>query len=188
MHNIGTADVTFGGGSTFGDSDVIIFSDPDFSVPRPILDSLKKLRFRPGFWFSIPVLFTPRIAGEHFAQAYIRQASPLDVDSVGLLAVVKTSSGVKDDPYMLMGNAFEDISPNPVSGRMVIDYHLGAPGQVNVAIYNAAGTRVALLVEGARSVGDQSVTWNASAQPSGIYFCRIESGQWNATQTFVVVR
>ncbi|MEP7220515.1 MAG: T9SS type A sorting domain-containing protein, partial [Bacteroidota bacterium] len=98
------------------------------------------------------------------------------------------SGGIDLPSASVPGYALDGARPNPVSGKTTISYRLAASGPVSVSIYNAAGERVALLAEGVRSAGEGSVTWNASAQPGGIYFCRIESGQWSATRTFVVAR
>lgn len=63
--------------------------------------------------------------------------------------------------------------PNPFRPRTVLSYTLPAAGPVNLAIYNALGQRVDVLVDAARPGGSHQVEWDARGVPSGIYFSRL---------------
>jgi len=64
--------------------------------------------------------------------------------------------------------------PNPFNSSTSISYQLGSDGYLSLRIYNLLGREVATLVEGERSIGRHTVTWNADNYPSGVYFCRLE--------------
>ncbi|MEP7220302.1 MAG: FlgD immunoglobulin-like domain containing protein, partial [Bacteroidota bacterium] len=86
------------------------------------------------------------------------------------------------------GYALDAARPNPAGGKTTICYRLGASGPVNMSIYNAAGELVAVLADGARSAGEGSVVWDASALPAGTYYCRARAGSWNAALPIVVIQ
>lgn len=78
--------------------------------------------------------------------------------------------------------------PNPTHGNTAIQYTLPAAGQVNLAVYNAAGQLVKTLVSGQRSAGVHSAQWDGRGVSSGVYFYRLNVGTFTKTQTVVVVR
>jgi len=81
--------------------------------------------------------------------------------------------------------------PNPFNPETTIKYSLPA-GQsvynVKVKIYNALGQLIDILVDSNQKPGLYTIKWNAKNVPSGIYFCRIEAGQFRATQKMLLVR
>jgi len=81
--------------------------------------------------------------------------------------------------------------PNPFNPETTIKYSLPA-GQsiynVKVKIYNALGQLIEVLVDNNQKPGLYTIKWTASNVPSGVYFCRIEAGQYNATQKMLLVR
>ncbi len=44
------------------------------------------------------------------------------------------------------------------------------------------------LVNGVRDAGIHEVTWDAAELPSGIYFYRIEAGEYSAVRKMVLVK
>jgi hypothetical protein len=78
-------------------------------------------------------------------------------------------------------------SPNPFTSNLVIRYHLEVASNTIVAIYDANGRMVKTLVNQKQNAGSYSVTWNASGQPTGVYFIStIINGK--ATQTLRIVK
>jgi flagellar hook assembly protein FlgD len=59
---------------------------------------------------------------------------------------------------------------------------------VNLSVYNAAGQLVKVLDSGAKAPGYHSATWDASSVPAGVYFYRLNAGEFSQTRTMVVVR
>ena len=55
----------------------------------------------------------------------------------------------------------------------VIRYSLPRDCQVRLEVYNILGEKVVTLVNGEQKAGYKMVRWEASAFPSGIYFCRL---------------
>ena len=78
--------------------------------------------------------------------------------------------------------------PNPFSGRTKIPFDVSSSSYVELAIFNATGQHVATLLEQTLSPGRYEVSWLPERLPSGIYFCRLKTGEVTHVQRLVVVR
>ena len=67
-------------------------------------------------------------------------------------------------------------APNPFAGRTTLRFALPEAGAVRLAVYDALGREVALLVDEAREAGDYTVTFDAGALAAGVYLVRLEAG------------
>jgi hypothetical protein len=70
--------------------------------------------------------------------------------------------------------------PNPFNSETVIQYQLPAAADLNVAVFDLQGRRVADLFSGREDAGDHWVRWNGlsgagESLPSGVYVYRIET-------------
>lgn len=66
--------------------------------------------------------------------------------------------------------------PNPFNTSTQITFSLPRDTYVILRVYNLLGNEIATLIDGWRSAGIHSVTWNAEGTPSGVYVCRLEAG------------
>lgn len=75
----------------------------------------------------------------------------------------------------LMPDGFElsPAWPNPFNPSTNLEFTLGAPGHVTLRVYDLQGRAVATLFEGDTYAGSHTVSWNASAMASGVYFIRL---------------
>jgi predicted outer membrane repeat protein len=78
--------------------------------------------------------------------------------------------------------------PNPFNPTTAISYQLSANGHVSLRIYDTAGRLVTTLVSGWREAGSHQVTWDASGLPSGLYFCRVQAGDFSAVQKLILLK
>lgn len=78
--------------------------------------------------------------------------------------------------------------PNPINHTTVIRYHLPLISEVNLTVCDAAGRQVAELVNGSRDPGWHQVTFDAAHVASGLYFCRIEAGDFSAVQRMTLLK
>ena len=70
--------------------------------------------------------------------------------------------------------------PNPFNPSTRIAFNLKHSGKVKLAVYDVLGREIATLVNRAMSPGSHYVTFLADDLPSGVYFCKLSSG--NAVQ------
>jgi hypothetical protein len=66
--------------------------------------------------------------------------------------------------------------PNPFHEKTTISYRTQQTGHVKLEIYNVLGNEVAALVDGIEGAGSKSIMLDASALPSGVYFCLLQAG------------
>ena len=85
--------------------------------------------------------------------------------------------------FELKGNA-----PNPVRTATTISFSVPEPTPVRVELYNVLGQRVATLVNDDYPRGKHAVDVNASRYASGVYFYRIEAGDFRKTRKMTIVK
>jgi hypothetical protein len=78
--------------------------------------------------------------------------------------------------------------PNPFNPATEIRYNLPSESHVKIEVYNALGQRVATLVDTDQPAGYHAAAWDGSAATSGVYFYRIEAGQYSATRKMVLLK
>lgn len=83
--------------------------------------------------------------------------------------------------------------PNPFNNQTVIKYSLPEPTKVSLVIYNVLGQRVKTLVKETRQSGLFNLTWDGKDEDgvdlsSGIYFYRLQAGEWSLTKRMVLLK
>ena len=78
--------------------------------------------------------------------------------------------------------------PNPFNPVTSIEYQIAAAGDVIVQIYGPSGQLVATLVDEYQSAGQHSAIWNASSHASGIYLCKISSGEFTSSVKMTYIK
>jgi type IX secretion system substrate protein/Kelch motif protein len=85
--------------------------------------------------------------------------------------------------YALMQNY-----PNPFNPSTTISYALPTAGNVNLVVYNLLGKEVALLVNDYKHAGRYTVDFSAANLASGVYFYRIQSGQFTDVKKMLLLK
>jgi hypothetical protein len=78
--------------------------------------------------------------------------------------------------------------PNPFNPSTIIRFDLAADRDVSLKVYNALGQAVSELVSGHRPAGRYSITWDATAFASGVYYYRLEAGSFVQTRKLIVLK
>ncbi|MEM6785443.1 MAG: T9SS type A sorting domain-containing protein [Bacteroidota bacterium] len=94
----------------------------------------------------------------------------------------------EDDRAVPRAVHLDPVYPNPLVDRATVSFSLAEAGPVAVQVYDALGRHVAVLADGARSVGDHTVAWTpSSGLASGVYLVRLVTPSGTATQRIAVV-
>lgn len=78
--------------------------------------------------------------------------------------------------------------PNPFNPNTTISYELPRAGNVSLKITNTLGQVISTLEDGYKEAGFHQLRWNASNVPSGIYFYRLQAGEFVETKKMVLLR
>ena len=78
--------------------------------------------------------------------------------------------------------------PNPFNPETTIAFDLVEASEVMLTVFNSLGQEVASLTDGTLSQGRHTVTFAAGDLPSGIYFYRLESGDFTAMKKMVLMK
>ncbi|MCB9070487.1 MAG: T9SS type A sorting domain-containing protein [Calditrichae bacterium] len=78
--------------------------------------------------------------------------------------------------------------PNPFNPSTRIAFELPTAATVKLTVFNLAGQEVAKLVNEQRNAGRHEITFEAGNLPSGIYFYRIQAGNYISTRKMMLVR
>ncbi len=96
-------------------------------------------------------------------------------------------------PYQPPPFALAQNFPNPFNAGTVLTYSLSAPADVELAVYDAAGRRVALIERSSRGAGEHRRAWDGKDETgqrlsSGVYFLRLKAGAAEAVRKVVILR
>lgn len=78
--------------------------------------------------------------------------------------------------------------PNPFNPTTNIVYNLPVDGFVTLKIYDVIGNEVYVLVNEFKKAGGYVATFNGSILSSGVYFCRISSGNYSANIKMMLIK
>lgn len=137
-----------------------------------------------GGSFGIKGLVSPPNAGHAAGGAFT-----IDGGWGGVLSTI----GVQD-PASHLPSVFALLAPvpNPFSHSSTVAFELPRSGAVRVAVFDLGGRQVKLLVDRALAPGRHRVEWmgegdDGTRQAGGVYFVRMESGDFHQSSRIVLL-
>jgi hypothetical protein len=120
----------------------------------------------------------------HLATAEGRSSRNTIIES----RIVKGEGDVEPTVYRLSQNY-----PNPFNPSTIIEYEIPRAGMVTLEIFNLLGERVTLLVDEPKEPGFYQVVWRGTDDrnvtlATGVYFCRIRSGDFTSVKNMLLIR
>ena len=79
-------------------------------------------------------------------------------------------------------------TPNPFNPVTQIKYYLLDSGNVKVTVFNIMGEEVAVLADGVQNPGFHVVNFDAANLTSGVYFYRIEAGDFTDLKKMILIK
>ena len=80
------------------------------------------------------------------------------------------------------------LFPNPATHTIHLNTELSDHTQADVLVYDAYGQIVKTVTGLELTTGSQTLNIDISDLSTGMYFCTLKSGNWQAVERFVVVR
>ncbi len=98
------------------------------------------------------------------------------------------AAGITPTAYSLGQNY-----PNPFNPSTTISYSIKNPGNVKISIYNVLGQNVRTLVDEYQEANAYTVVWDGmdnagNTVSSGVYFYRVEAGDYSAIRKMVLMK
>lgn len=78
--------------------------------------------------------------------------------------------------------------PNPFNPETVISYELIKNSAVSLKVFDVLGRNVETLVDESKPIGQHSVRFNASRLTSGVYFYRLQAGDYIETKKMLLMK
>ncbi len=175
-------------------------------------------RWRLGQGVTMPLLLNASQMASDYGQSYqtftiidheglirfkTRSLIPMDelraevllalADIPPIAAAVETAVETAAQASAPQAFALEQNAPNPFNGETVIRFALPQPSQVELAIYNLLGQRVAVLVQGPSAAGTFSVRWDGRdragrAVTSGVYLYQLRAGEHTQVRKLLLLQ
>ncbi|MFC1724579.1 amidohydrolase family protein [candidate division KSB1 bacterium] len=111
------------------------------------------------------------VAGENLEE--LKTAVNQAYDHINSQTNIPPTPNGTPDKFVLSQNY-----PNPFNNATTIAYQLPKAAMVNISIYNIPGQLVETLVNESQAEGFHKVQWNADNVVSGLYFYRIQAGDF----------
>jgi phosphatidylserine/phosphatidylglycerophosphate/cardiolipin synthase-like enzyme len=127
------------------------------------------------------ILHSKRVANlylQEFKQRYVDAGG-----SDGIVLSVKPLTAETPTSYELQQNY-----PNPFNPSTRIQFSIVDVRIVTVKVYDILGREVATLVNERMNPGVYTVTWNAARLSSGIYFVRLQAGNFTAVRKVALMK
>ena len=100
---------------------------------------------------------------------------------------------------MLLGNqsaqsnipkvySLEQNYPNPFNPSTTINFSIGQVTNVKLRVYNILGQQVMTLVDTRMTPGPHSVVFDAAKLASGVYFYRLDAGDFMSVKKMLLLK
>jgi len=93
-----------------------------------------------------------------------------------------------EDPILPTTTTLMNAYPNPFNPETRIRYSLNKSQHVSLKIYDVLGKEVITLVDDTKNAGYYEVSFDASGLPSGIYFYRMQSGDYVSVKKLLLLK
>lgn len=84
--------------------------------------------------------------------------------------------------------SLEQNYPNPFNPSTIISYQLPVSRQVSLKVYTLIGNEISTLVNEYQAAGRYDIEFNASSLPSGVYFYRLQAGNFVETKKMLLLK
>jgi hypothetical protein len=99
-----------------------------------------------------------------------------------------TPTGIQKENVVPQKFELSQNYPNPFNPVTTIKFSIAKAGNVKIIIYDAIGNEVTTLVNSYHTQGSYNVQWNADSFASGIYFYKLESGNFSLVKKMVLLK
>lgn len=181
-------------GSTFPDSLKIMYSMSD-SIPEGTWTMIGRMKVNIlGLWqragFRVPTTSTTgRIAIRYGCVDGGPLGNNTDYTGIDALVVERNTVGIQNTGNQVPATfTLEQNYPNPFNPVTNINFSVPKNGTVKLAVYDAIGNEVSVIVNGHIDAGTYRADFDASRLSSGVYFYRLTGEGFTDTKKMILVK
>jgi hypothetical protein len=100
----------------------------------------------------------------------------------------QTIASIPMPQVMASSFALDQNYPNPFNPYTTIRFALKNASHVSLAVFDALGQKVAVLVDGTKEAGHHEVRFDGTHLASGVYFCQLQLGAFTLTKKMLLMR
>ena len=154
-----------------------------------------ELWYHPRFYPGPPILVPFDSAFECYDQSFdvqlIVKEQNVAVDSLTISfdALVGLDIGQEENDLLLAQQArLYQNYPNPFNPTTNIPFFLPKASPVKIEVFDMAGKKMATVLESRKSAGSHQIEFGGNGLASGIYFCRLEAGQFVDVKKMILIK
>jgi hypothetical protein len=99
---------------------------------------------------------------------------------------VTGSIGISNNNVVVEDYSLTQNYPNPFNPSSTFTFSIPKSGNVSLKFYDMIGNEVATYVDGFMNAGSYSVEFDGSSLASGVYFYKLQAGDFSATKKMVL--
>ena len=134
-----------------------------------------------GFYDTPGNCWGVAVSGDY---AYVADDSYFEILDCSQAAPVSNHSR----PAFPVSFSLSPAYPNPFNPITRLAFDLPIASQVNLSVYDILGRRIATLCNGLYNSGTHQVIFNGSHLSSGVYFYRLQAGEFGAVKKMVLTK
>jgi len=117
----------------------------------------------------------------------VRKVAQWSLGSISAFASPLTNT---DDESRLIANDYilNQNYPNPFNPVTIISYQIPAANNVSLKIYDMLGKEIVSLINEEQTAGIYEVEFNGSGLSSGVYYFRLQSGEFNFVKKMLLLK
>lgn len=97
-------------------------------------------------------------------------------------------SGINNNTQTAGSFVLKQNYPNPFNPETNIAFELKQKSYVTLRVFDLSGKEVAKLVEGTKTAGSHNVKFNGTNLSSGVYFYKLESGEYSEVKKMSLIK
>ena len=110
------------------------------------------------------------------------------VDDINLIAYEFVPTDAEPFAANITSYSLEQNYPNPFNPTTEIEFKVPQAGLVSLKVFDLLGKEIVTLINEHKSVGAYKVNFDASRLPSGVYFYRLQAGDFIQTKKMVLLK
>ncbi|MBI2428762.1 MAG: T9SS type A sorting domain-containing protein [Ignavibacteriales bacterium] len=134
-------------------------------------------------WEKTQTFTKQRIQSATISVASLWYTAYVNAGLISKPANVRKEKSIKPKSFNLHQNF-----PNPFNPKTKIEFDIAETSSAKLDIYSVDGKLVAELVNTTLEAGSYSTEWDAQNSPSGLYFYRLNAGDFSETKKLVIVK